>query len=143
MKKTKVFFLLVILFLVTLLLCGCGKIEKLSCTLIQNKNNMEFLFTYNNALKEVNLNYNIDVSEYNNEQREIIKKQDFCSTLKTTMSTYANYFTSCNQDIDSEYLRVKSTLDAEKLLENFSDELKTIDGMKANLEESGYTCTIK
>ena len=144
MKKGK-YLLFSGLIAVSLLVAGCGPKEtKLICT--QNQNGLDIVFNIGfkgNKVDSMDFDYNMDLSSYNDTQIDAISKQDFCEVVKSYMTEYKEAFTSCNQKIESKELKVSSVLDVDKIAENEKEKMGTPEATKEELEQQGYSCTIK
>ena len=102
---------------------GCGKKETLVCT-------MDFA-------------YDMDLSSYSDTTIKYLEKQDWCSTVKSSMSEYKDAFTDCKAEIKDKKLNVASTLNVDKVAKSALGKMKTSRAAKKELEAEGYTCTIK
>ena len=136
---------IVVIALVAILVTGCGNKEtKLVCTQEQSGVDITFNVGFKgNTLQTMDFNYNMDLSSYTDTQIEAVKKQDFCSIVKSSMSEYSDAFTNCKQDINSEKkLVVESVLDVDKIAKTELDKMGTPKATKKALEEEGYSCTM-
>ena len=130
--------------LFTLLLAGCGKKQTLSCS--QAPEGVEVVFNVDfkgNVVTGMDFHYNVDLSGYTDEQIESIGKQDFCVTVKESMSNYKEAFTDCKSSIADKHLKVDSILDVDKVATDEKDKMTSIDAAKTELEKQGYACVIK
>ena len=145
MKKGK-FLLFGSLVAVSLLATGCGndKESKLVCTQNQSGVDIEFNIGFKgNVVTDMDFNYDMDLSSYNDTQIEAIGKQDFCTSVKESMSEYKDAFTDCDQMIDeSKHLKVNAVLDVDKVAKNALEKMGTPEATKEELEGQGYTCTL-
>ena len=130
--------------LMTLLVSGCGKTQKLSC--VQNPDNIDIEFNIGfkgNTIQTMDFSYNYDISGLTDTLKETIKKQDFCVQVKEAMKDYKEAFTDCKSSIKDDHLIVTSVLDINKIAKNALEKMTSIESAKAELEQQGYACTIK
>lgn len=130
---------------VAFLATGCSQKEaKLVCTQTTSGVDIEFNVGFKgNTIETMDFNYNMDLSSYTDTQISYVEKQDFCATVKSSMSEYKDAFTSCNQEIVDKQLKVNSELDVDKIANNVLEKMTSPKKAKAELEAEGYTCTIK
>ena len=136
----------VVIALVAVLVTGCGNKEtKLVCTQEQSGVDITFNVGFKgNTLETMDFSYNMDLSSYTDAQIDAVKKEDFCSAVKSSMSEYSNAFTDCKQDINSKkQLVVNSVLDVDKIAKTELEKMASPDDTKKALEDQGYSCTIK
>ena len=98
---------------------------------------------FNKSQKGSPVEDNMDLSKYSDAQIEAIGKQDFCSRVKSSMSTFKDAFSNCNQEISSKHLNVKAELDVNKVAKDYVSKIAKPESAKAELEKVGYTCTIQ
>ena len=130
--------------LMVLLLTGCGKERKLSCT--QTNSGIDDTFNVGfkgNIIKEMDFHYNYDLSDRDDKTIEAIKKQDFCATVKESMSDYKNAFTDCKYGLENKVLKVDAVLDVDKVATSAMEKMTSAEKAKEELEKQGYKCTIK
>ena len=143
MKKIGLFVLFAGVLLVTV--TGCGKKEtKLVCN--QESSGVDVIFNVeftNNVIEDMDFSYNMDLSSYNDTQIKAIEKQDFCTIVKSYLSSYKNAFEDCKQSVKEKQLKVSADLDVDKLTANAIDKKSTPEEAKKALEKEGYTCKIK
>ena len=80
---------------------GCSKDSKLVCT--QKTSGVDIVFNIGfkgNTIEDMDFSYDMDLSNYSDLQISAIEKQDFCSSVKSTMSQYKDAFTDCKQSVD-------------------------------------------
>ena len=127
-----------------LLTTGCGGKTKLVCT--QKTSGVDIVFNIGfkgNTIEDMDFSYDMDLSNYSDLQISAIEKQDFCSSVKSTMSQYKDAFTDCKQSVDNKHLKVKSTLEVDKIAKNMLQKMSSPKAAKKALEAGGYSCTIK
>ena len=136
--------LLTILLVAVVLVSGCGKkSSKLVCTQTASGVDITFNIDFDgNVVKNMDFSYDMDLSSYSDTQINAIGKQDFCTRVKSLMSTFKDAFKDCNQDISNKHLNVKSVLDVNKLSDSALN-ISSPDKAKEELEKIGYSCTIK
>lgn len=138
-------FLLSLLLAVVVLSTGCASKEaKLVCK--QTASGVDVTFNVDFAgkvIKNMDFSYDMDLSKYSDAQIEAIGKQDFCSRVKSSMSTFKDAFSNCNQEISSKHLNVKAELDVNKVAKDYVSKIAKPESAKAELEKVGYTCTIQ
>ena len=142
MKKGLLF---VATFALVLLLAGCGssKSTKLVCTTSSSGVDITFNIGFEgNKVTSMDFSYDMDLSSYNDTQIAAVKGQDFCEIVKSSMSSYANAFTSCKQDVVSKHLKVDSVLDPAKVSDGALVN-SSVEDAKKGLESQGYTCVEK
>lgn len=144
MKKNKVIgFVGVCAFL--LIVTGCStKESKLVCK--QTNSGVDITFNVGfkgNTINAMDFDYDMDLSSYNDEQINLLKEQDFCTSVKSAMSSYKDAFTDCKQDITDKHLKVSSVLDVDKVAKTILDKMTTPEKTKKELEKEGYKCTIE
>lgn len=127
------------------LVTGCtAKEKKLVCKQETSGVLVEFNVGFKgNIIKSMDFNYDMDLSKYKDNQIALIEKQDFCSSVKRSMSDYKNAFTDCKQEIKDKHLLVSSVLDVDKIAKNVTDKMTTPEKGKAELEKQGYKCSIE
>ena len=141
MKKT-VIFVLSVFMIICLSACG-KKTQKLVCT--QNVDGVDRTINVvfeGDKVKTMDFSYTSDLSEYTDEQLEVIKKQDYCTSIKNAMSDYSEAFSNCKNNIEDKKLSITANLDVSKIAKSTLDKMTSIESSKESLEASGYTCTI-
>lgn len=142
MKKSNL--ILVSLFIAfIILLSGCGSTKTLSCVMTQNKNVMTMNFVFNGKrLEDANAKYSFNISEYNQVQKEALKKSlDLCSSFKNNAVFGSDSVSNCEQEITDNFINVNAVLDIKKINEKASGNM-SIDEAKKDLEKSGMICEI-
>lgn len=143
MKKIK-YVLGVALFASILLLTGCGKEQTLRCKAVSSGVDVGFNVKFKGRLiTNMDITYDMDLSQYNDTAIEAIRKQDFCNVVKQSMSQYESAFENCRQDISNKKLHVASDLNVDKVAKNELEKLSSVKDAKEGLEKVGYTCTIE
>ena len=123
---------------------GCSKDSKLVCTHTTSGVDIVFNIGFKgNTIEDMDFSYDMDLSNYSDLQISAIEKQDFCSSVKSTMSQYKDAFTDCKQSVDNKHLKVKSTLEVDKIAKNMLQKMSSPKAAKKALEAGGYSCTIK
>ena len=144
MRKNKLILIGTMIFVVVLA-TGCGKKEtKLSCT--QTASGVDITLNLNfkgNEINDMDVKYEMDLSEYPDEVIDLMKEQDFCEVVKNGMDELNNAFTNCKQDVSNKKLNVYSTLDVNKVDNDLLEKMPSPEEAKEELEAEGYTCTIK
>ena len=145
----KVVLLFSILF-ITILLTGCGNEgesvidngTRLLCNQKVQTVDVEMIADFKgNELTYLGLQYEMDLSSYNDTQVKVIKAQDMCSIVKNSMSEYTNAFTNCKQNIENKKLLITADFDLDKLIGSELSRETNIEAAKTGLEKQGYTCT--
>ena len=114
MKKT-VIFVLSVFMIICLSACG-KKTQKLVCT--QNVDGVDRTINVvfeGDKVKTMDFSYTSDLSEYTDEQLEVIKKQDYCTSIKNAMSDYSEAFSNCKNNIGDKKLSITANLDVSKI----------------------------
>ena len=144
MKKNKIIGFIIIC-TVLLIVTGCkAKSSKMVCT--QTNNGVDITFNIGfkgNIIDSMDFNYDMDLSNFSDEQIALLEKQDFCATVKSAMSTYKDAFTNCEKNIDNKHLKVSAVLSVDKISKSIIDKMATPEKTKTELEKEGYKCTIK
>ncbi len=137
--------LLSLLLAVVVLSTGCAKKDvKLVCTQTASGVDVTFNVDFSGkVITNMDFAYDMDLSNYSDAQVEAIGKQDFCSRVKSSMSTFKDAFTDCKQEISSKHLNVKAELDVDKVAKSYLNKITKPESAKAELEKVGYTCTIQ
>lgn len=136
--------LIVMVAVVTVLVTGCGVSKKLVCK--QKASGVDITFNVGfqgSKVKNMDFSYDMDLSKYSDTSIAMIKKQDFCKLVKSSMEDYRDAFTSCKQKITDKHLRVDSVLDPDKISKNAEKIMTSPSKAKKELEKTGYTCEIK
>ena len=129
---------------VVFLVTGCGKKETLVCT--QTNSGVDITFNVGfdgNTITSMDFAYDMDLSSYGDTTIKYLEKQDWCSTVKSSMSEYKDAFTDCKSEIKDKKLNVKSTLDVDKVAKSVLGKMKSSKSAKKELEAEGFKCTIK
>ncbi len=137
--------LLSLLLAVVVISTGCAKKDvKLVCTQTASGVDVTFNVDFSGkVITNMDFAYDMDLSNYSDVQVEAIGKQDFCSRVKSSMSTFKDAFTDCKQEISSKHLNVKAELDVDKVAKSYLNKITKPESAKAELEKVGYTCTIQ
>lgn len=137
--------LLSLLLAVVVLSTGCAKKDvKLVCTQTASGVDVTFNVDFSGkVITNMDFAYDMDLSNYSDAQVEAIGKQDFCSRVKSSMSTFKDAFADCKQEISSKHLNVKAELDVDKVAKSYLNKITKPESAKAELEKVGYTCTIQ
>lgn len=136
----KVLFALIALLLVT----GCGgSTKRLLCSQKVQTIDVNMIADFKgDELTYLGLKYEMDLTSYTDAQVELVGKQDMCSTVKASMSSYTNAFTNCKQKIDNKILVITADFDLDKLIAGDIKREAKIEDVKAGLEKQNYKCTI-
>ena len=136
----KVLFALIALLLVT----GCGgSTKRLLCSQKVQTVDVNMIADFKgDELTYLGLKYEMDLTSYTDAQVELVGKQDMCSTVKASMSSYTNAFTNCKQKIDNKILVITADFDLDKLIAGDIKREAKIEDVKAGLERQNYKCTI-
>ena len=130
--------------LMTLLISGCGKTQKLSCVQSPEGVNIEFNIGFKGkTIQTMDFNYDYDISALSDNDKESVKKQDFCVQVKEAMKDYKDAFTNCKSNVVKDHLTVSAILDINKIAKNALQKMTSIENAKTELEKQGYSCTIK
>ena len=141
MKK----YLLIGVLLVTLLLTGCGSsnTKRLLCDQKVQTVDVEMIADFDgDELSYLGLKYEMDLTSYTDAQVEMIGKQDMCSTVKASMSSYTNSFTNCKQSVINKVLVITADFDLDKLIAGDIRREAKIEDVKRSLETQSYVCEI-
>ncbi len=132
-------------FVCLLILSGCFyKKQTLTCERSENTMKVSTGFLYvNDKPTGMNLVYELDLSQYNDIQIEAVGKQDFCNTLKTSLTQYGDAFNNCRQEIVNKKLFVRTDIEISKLSDGVQDSMTTLENAKKSMESASYTCTVK
>jgi len=140
----------VIMMAISLLITGCDATETvqkeqlLHCK--ANSEGVDVIFNVSfkgNRISNMNLVYEMDLSDIEDDRIEAAKSEDYCKIVKESLSQYESAFKNCSQDISNKKLSVTSDLDIDKMDASESVKFGTIDNAKKGLEEVGYTCTVE
>ena len=136
----KVLFALIALLLVT----GCGgSTKRLLCSQKVQTVDVDMIADFKgDELTYLGLKYEIDLTSYTDAQVELVGKQDMCSTVKASMSSYTNAFTNCKQKIDNKILVITADFDLDKLVGADISKKTSIEEAKKELEKQNYSCTV-
>ena len=140
----KCLMIVVTVLLVSVVTTGCGVSKKLVCKQKASGVNITFNVGFEgNNIKDMDFSYDMNLSGYSDASIDMIKKQDFCKLVKSSMDDYKDAFTDCKQKISAKHLKVNSVLDAKKISKNASKSMTSPEKAKKELEKNGYTCEIK
>lgn len=125
------------------LLTGCSSKEtRLICTQTVQGVDVKMIADFaSDELTYLGLEYNMDLSAYNDTQIDYLNKQDMCSTVKASMSSYSNAFTNCKQNVANKNLKITADFDLDKLTTGLSRKT-SVEEAKAELEKQSYSCTV-
>ena len=143
MKKN---ILVVSLLSAILLLTGCGSNKEalLRCKATKSGVDVGFNVGFKGSkVVKMDLSYDMDLSQYSDAQIDLVKEQDFCSSVKSSMKEYEEAFVNCKQEVSNKHLLVTSDLDVDKVAKNELQKFATPEDTKKELEKTGYTCTIE
>ncbi len=132
-------------FVCLLLLSGCfSKKQTLTCVRTEQtmKVGMGFLYV-NDKPTSMDLTYELDLSKYTDTQIEAVSKQNFCSTLKSSLTQYGDAFNNCKQEVASKKLYVKTDIELSKLSQGVLNSMTTLESAKKSMESANYNCTVK
>ena len=136
--------LLSLLLVAVILVSGCTKkSSKLVCT--QTASGVDITFNVDfdgKTVKNMDFSYDMDLSSYSDTQISAVGKQDFCTRVKSLMSSFSEAFKDCKQDISNKHLKVSAALDVNKISDSALN-VSSPDAAKKELEKIGYSCTIK
>ena len=123
------------------IITGCSGKTRLTCTQkVQTVDVKMFADFKGDELTYLGLQYDMDLSEYNDTQVDLITKQDMCSTVKSSMASYSNAFTNCKQNVSNKNLKITADFDLDKLTGDLSKKTN-VEEAKTQLEKQGYSCT--
>ena len=138
MKKT----LLTIALVLGVVLCltGCGsKPSTLTCSMKVSSVDVELISHFaGKKIDNMSMTYVMDLSKYSDTMINAFEKQDFCATVKRSMSQYD--LVDCKQSIEEKKMVVTSGIDISKM--SSKDLTGSPEATKTALEKQGYTCTI-
>ena len=121
-----------------LCLTGCGGgASKLTCTI--NQSGVDATINANfdgNKVKDMSLRYDMDLSSYSDSQISLLEKQDYCKSIKASMSQFE--LSNCKQDISGKALKVTADIDISKMSD--SDLTGSPSETKKALEKMGFSC---
>lgn len=167
MKKIS---LIVLVCLMTVLLTGCGLRDKIKKMMVEESSNTEEKATKKEEIKEekvvckqkqdqvditfivtfkttqmtaIDLTYDMDLSQYNDEQINKLKDTDFCTPVQNAMGKYKDAFENCVTNIENKNLHLSADFSVDKLSEQALNTMSTPKKAKEDLETQGYTCTIE
>ena len=142
MKKMVLCF--VVLFGGVLLLTGCGLNSRLECTQESSGVNITYNIDFSgNKIKSMDFGYDMDLSKFTDTQISMVEKQDFCSTVSSSMTQYKDAFKDCKQSIKNKHLSVTAAFEVDKIAKTELDKMSSPKATKKELEKSGYTCKLK
>ena len=96
-----------------------------------------------NKVTGIDFTWSMDLSGYNDAQINIVKNQDFCTTVKQSMTGYSNAFENCRQTIYNKALIITAEINIDKVDDASIRNSTTASEIKAGLEQVGYTCMVK
>ena len=118
--------------------------KTLTCTQTTSGVDITFNVGFNgNVISSMDFAYDMDLSSYSDTQIKYLEKQDFCTSVKNSMSDYKEAFTDCKQEIKDKHLTVASELNVDKVAKNALSKMKSAEKAKKELEGQGFKCTIK
>ena len=121
-----------------LCLTGCGGgSSKLTCTISQSGVDITLNAGFDgNKVKDMSLRYDMDLSSYSDTQVSLLEKQDYCKSIKASMSQFE--LKNCQQKIANKALKVTSDIDVSKMSD--SDLTGSPEETKKALEKMGFSC---
>lgn len=134
----------VVLSLSVLLLTGCGSKSRLECK--QKSSGVDITYNINfkgNTIDSMDFGYDMDLSSYSDTQIAMIQKQDFCSTVASSMPQYKDAFKDCKHNIENKHLKVTAAFEVDKIAKNMLEKMSSPNATKKELEAGGYTCKLK
>ena len=156
MKKIS---LIVLVCLMTVLLTGCGLRDKIKKMMVEESSNTEekvvckqkqdqvditFTVTFKaTQMTAIDLTYDMDLSQYNDDQINKLKETDFCTPVQNAMGKYKDAFENCVTNIENKNLHLSADFSVDKLSEQALNTMSTPKKAKEDLETQGYTCTIE
>ena len=127
-----------------LVLSGCGAEKTLKCTNTSSGVDITFLVGFKgNTIQTMDFGYDMNLSEYTDEQVKAISEQDLCPTVKNSMEDYKDAFSKCEQKLDGKHILIDAAFDVSKLTKTYLDRVSTPEAFKSEMEKSGYSCEIK
>ena len=142
MKKGKLMVAVMAFALVFVLTgCGSGGNKKLECKMSAASTDVNLYASFEgDKVTSMSLKYNMDLSNYSDSTISYYEKQDLCSTLSTSMSSYFK-LTNCKQNLENKSMVVTSDIDIKSFKE--SDLSGSPEATKTALEKQGYSCELK
>ena len=167
MKKIS---LIVLICIMTVLLTGCGLRDKVKSMMMENSNTtkqetkpkeeektekviclqkqdtVDITFTVSfkaTQMTAIDLTYDMDLSQYNDDQINKLRETDFCTPVQNAMGKYKEAFENCKTDIANKNLHLSADFNMNKLSEAQLNTMSTPKKAKEDLETQGYTCTIQ
>ena len=134
--KNKVLCMLFVM--TTIFLTGCNNTKQMTC--VQNSDIMstQIITVFkNDKLDSMKVIYSYDISEYSDDNKAEIVKQDFCKILENSNNDYKGSFLDCNQDIKDNSLIVTANMDVNEQKKN---GVNSYDNLKKELINSGAKC---
>ena len=117
--------------------CGSSSSGKLTCKITSGGADVTLTANFDgNKVDAMSIKYDMDLSSYSDSQVTILEKQDFCKSLKSSMSQFE--LTGCKQDISNKQLKVTSDIDISKMAS--TDLVGSKDETKKALEAMGFKC---
>lgn len=133
---------LVVLVALLLVVTGCGA-KKLTCTMTEDGQTMEAVmeFDKNDEVTSIEMNMTMPFEEELSKEEQ----ETYSSYMQVLCSMYDYEGVDCNVNTSSKAVDVVIKMDLEKMSDEDRNNVTgtegtTYDEIKADLEESGYTC---
>ena len=126
------------------MLTGCGNREKVVCEQKSTSYTTQLVTEIEkDTIKGMSMKMEMDLSAYSDAQIEQVAKQDFCTLVKSYLSTYSEALENCKQDVSRKILTITSDINVNKITDQELQLNKTSKEVKEYFEKQGYTCEIK
>lgn len=112
----------------------------------QTTSGVDIVFTTtlaNSKITNMDLMYTMSLASYSDEQIKVLNNQDFCTTIKNSMTGYTNAFENCHQTISSKTLIITADFAVDRITDSSIRNSTTAYEFKSGMETAGYTCTIE
>ena len=127
-----------------LVLTGCGNREKVVCEQKSTSYTTQLVTEVEkDTIRGMSMKMEMDLSAYSDAQMEQVAKQDFCTLVKSYLSTYSEALENCKQDVSRKILTITSDINVNKITDQELQLNKTSKEVKEYFEKQGYTCEIK
>ena len=127
-----------------LLSTACGSKTTVKCTTNSSGIDVNLNIGFDgNKIEKMDLQYFMDLSSYSDSEISLIKNQEFCSGIKTSMSDFKDAITDCKQNIEDKKLTVNANFDVNKIAASTLEKMQSPEDAKKDLESSGYKCEIQ
>lgn len=118
--------------------------EKVICLQKQDQIDITFTVTFKaTQMTAIDLTYDMDLSEYSDDQINSLRDTDFCTPVQNAMGKYKDAFENCITTIENKNLHLSADFSIDKLEESELNTMSTPKKAKEDLETQGYTCTIQ